>query len=75
MQGKGIYCSPSNVCTGSRHVVEFQYGKTYKLSIVNSGTSSQYTFWIDGHTFQVVGTDFVPINPYVTDTLNIAIGT
>ncbi|ESZ98439.1 hypothetical protein SBOR_1101 [Sclerotinia borealis F-4128] len=50
-------------------------GTTYKISMmVNAGTSIQYTFWIDGHTFTVVGTDFVPIEGYETDTLNIAVG-
>ena len=49
-------------------------GKKYKISLVNAGTSTQFTFWIDGHTFTVVGTDFVPIEGYETDTLNIAVG-
>lgn len=33
-----------------------------------------FIFSIDNHTMQVISTDFVPINPYVTDSLSIAIG-
>jgi FtsP/CotA-like multicopper oxidase with cupredoxin domain len=87
LQGKGIFCGKEEcdgfecesldkraVCSGSHYEIDFVEGKTYKLSIVNAGTSSQFTFWIDGHNFTVVGTDFVPIEGFVTDTLNVAIG-
>lgn len=79
MNGKGYYpCCPSldRQCTGKqpRQTFNFERGKTYKLSIVNTAVSTHFTFWIDGHTFSVVGTDFVPIQPYDTDTINVAIG-
>lgn len=44
------------------------------MSLVNTGTSTHTTFWIDSHKFWVVATDFVPIEPYETDMINIAIG-
>ena len=87
LQGKGIYCGKlecegfdceslekRQACSGSHYEIDFVEGTTYKISIVNAGTSDQFTFWIDGHTFIVVGTDLVPIEGYVTDTLNVAIG-
>jgi hypothetical protein len=74
LQGKGIYCG-TDICTGSYYVINLVKGTTYKLSIVNAGISSQFTFWIDGHIFTVVGMDFVPIEGYNTNTLNVAIGT
>ncbi|KAK6599802.1 multicopper oxidase [Botrytis cinerea] len=60
--------------SGSFYSLGVAKGKKYKISLVNAGTSTQFTFWIDGHTFTVVGTDFVPIEGYETDTLNIAVG-
>jgi len=44
--------------------------------MVNGGTGSMFTFWIEGHTFTVIGMDFVPIEPYtpVYNVINIAIG-
>jgi FtsP/CotA-like multicopper oxidase with cupredoxin domain len=77
LQGQGRFCSdaPANSnCTGSYWETTFIQNTTYKLSIVNAGTQSQQTFWIDGHSFWVVSTDFVPIEPFWADTLNIAIG-
>lgn len=73
LQGQGVYCD-SQACSGSYYEINFQEGTTYKLSVVNGGSSSQFTFWLDGHNFTVVGTDFVPIEPYVTDYLTINIG-
>ncbi|KAL8747700.1 MAG: hypothetical protein Q9190_000441 [Brigantiaea leucoxantha] len=79
MNGKGVFdCDPANDtrCTGERdrYEVTFDKGKTYKLGLVNTGALLTYKFWIDGHSFTVVQTDFVPIKPYVTDTLNVGIG-
>jgi FtsP/CotA-like multicopper oxidase with cupredoxin domain len=79
MNGKGVYlCNhlTDPRCTGEqpRHEIFFKKGRTYKLSIVNTAVATQFTFWIDGHNFTVVQTDFVPILPYETDTVNIGIG-
>jgi len=75
LQGHGHYCT-GTVCTGNYYHVDFIKGTTYKLSIVNGGTGSMFTFWIEGHTFTVIGMDFVPIEPYkpVDNVINIAIG-
>ncbi|KAH0536677.1 hypothetical protein FGG08_006472 [Glutinoglossum americanum] len=82
--GKGVYhcCSSKDSpvfdpkCTGntSRHIAYFDQGKTYKLSIVSTAADMRFTFWIDRHNFSVVGTDFVPIHPYNTSPINVAIG-
>ncbi len=79
LHGKGAYyCCQSldKQCTGPTNFTEFKFtdGKTYKMSLVNTAVSTHFTFWIDSHDFFVVSTDFVPIEPYRTDTLNIAIG-
>ena len=80
LNGKGNYtCTPGKndpQCTGKqpRAVFNFTDGEVYKMSIVNTATATHFTFWIDGHNFSVVSTDFVPIKPYNTDTINVAIG-
>ena len=79
LNGKGpYYCCPSldKQCTGTTPFTEFNFtaDKSYKMSLVNTAVSTHFTFWIDGHDFFVVSTDFVPIVPYRTNTLNIAIG-
>ncbi|KAL9091938.1 MAG: hypothetical protein Q9165_004690 [Trypethelium subeluteriae] len=82
MNGNGTYyCCPKldSLCVGNVSnprltTFNFVTGKNYKLSLVNTGTSTHTTFWIDNHSFSVVATDFVPIEPYNTSILNIAIG-
>ncbi|KAH6869777.1 multicopper oxidase-domain-containing protein [Thelonectria olida] len=79
MNGKGKYycCKKTDPqCVGNSNLTTFNFeaGKTYKMSLVNTATSTQMTFWIDNHSFSVVAADFVPITPYNTSILNIAIG-
>ncbi|KAI8161166.1 Dihydrogeodin oxidase [Colletotrichum sp. SAR 10_71] len=82
MNGKGKYhcCSKcpradKNCVGGSeRESFNFKKGKTYKMSLVNTATSTHTTFWIDKHNFTVVAADFVPIKPYVASIINVAIG-
>lgn len=38
-----------------------------------SSTDLHYIFSIDGHALKVISTDFVPIEPYVTNSLSIGI--
>lgn len=79
LNGKGVFaCDPIHDprCTGRhlRHEIHFTHGRTYKLSVVNTAAATQFKFWIDGHNMTVVQTDFVPIEPYETDIINIGIG-
>ncbi|KAK2018046.1 hypothetical protein LZ32DRAFT_625258 [Colletotrichum eremochloae] len=82
MNGKGIYhcCSrcpraDENFVGGSkRESFNVKKGKTYKMSLVNTATSTHTTFWIDNHDFTVVAADFVPIKPYTASIINVAIG-
>jgi len=79
MNGNGTYyCCPKldPLCVGQSKLTQFVFekGKSYKMSLINTGTSTHTTFWIDNHNFSVVATDFVPIKPYNASILNIAIG-
>ncbi|KAK6614784.1 Laccase-2-like protein 4 [Botrytis cinerea] len=60
--------------TGSRFSTSVQSGKSYRFRLVNSAIDSQFKFSVDSHTMTVMAMDFVPIVPYQTEILNIAIG-
>nr|BAA08486.1 dihydrogeodin oxidase [Aspergillus terreus] len=79
LNGKGTYdCDPGldPACTGKQEYFEttFQQGTKYKMAIVNTATLLTYTFWIDGHNFTVIEVDFVPVEPYSTNVLNVGMG-
>lgn len=59
---------------GSRYQTNFQSGKNYLIRIVNTAIDTHYKFALDGHSFQVVAMDFVPIKPYTTTYLDIGMG-
>ncbi|KXT07393.1 hypothetical protein AC578_435 [Pseudocercospora eumusae] len=60
--------------TGERFRMNVEFGKKYRLRLVNTAIQSTFKFYVDGHTFKVIATDFVPIQPYETNILNINIG-
>ncbi|KAF2482404.1 laccase II [Neohortaea acidophila] len=49
-------------------------GKSYRLRVLNAAIQSTFKFHIDGHSFQVIAMDFVPIHPYTTDIVSVNIG-
>jgi FtsP/CotA-like multicopper oxidase with cupredoxin domain len=59
---------------GSRFETSFESGKSYRVRIVNTAIDTHYKFAIDGHKFQVIAMDFVPIVPYETTYLDINMG-
>ncbi|KAK6198278.1 hypothetical protein LQW54_010427 [Pestalotiopsis sp. IQ-011] len=60
--------------TGSRYETTFEAGKRYLLRLVNAAADSHFHFSIDNHTLEVIASDFVPIEPYTTDVVSIAMG-
>ncbi|KAJ5769689.1 hypothetical protein N7520_004248 [Penicillium odoratum] len=79
LNGKGVYeCDPESDsrCTGKQDYFEqiLQSGTRYKVGLINTATLLTYSFWIDGHNFTVIASDFVPIEPYKTSKLNIGMG-
>lgn len=66
-----------DTCTGvigAKHETVFTAGQKYRLRLVNVATDGHFQFSIDGHTLTVVATDLVPIVPYTTDSVLVAIG-
>lgn len=49
-------------------------GKKYLFRLINTSVDTTFVFSIDNHNLTVITTDFVPIRPYITDHVVIAIG-
>jgi laccase len=60
--------------SGEYYNMTFTPGKKHRIRLVNTSTNTHFKFWIDQHTMTVQAADFVPITPYNTTVLNIAIG-
>jgi FtsP/CotA-like multicopper oxidase with cupredoxin domain len=58
----------------NKGVINFAPGQTHRLRVVNTGINQFFHFGIDGHTMTVIADDFVPIKPYTTQQLVIAVG-
>ena len=65
----GAPCSPGPLASW-----EFEPGKTYRLRFVNTGASAFESISIDGHTLTVIANDFVPVQPYQTQSITIGVG-
>jgi hypothetical protein len=48
--------------------------KRYLLRLINTSFESTFVFSIDNHMLQVVESDFVPIKPYMTNSVLVGIG-
>ncbi|KAL8731715.1 MAG: hypothetical protein Q9181_004204 [Wetmoreana brouardii] len=53
---------------------ECRQGKRYLLRLINTSVDTTFVFAIDKHNITVMSSDFVPINPYVTDHVTVGIG-
>lgn len=60
--------------TGQRFEMRFEPGKSYRLRLGNAAVDTFFKFSIDHHVLRVIAADLVPIQPYYTTVLNIAIG-
>ena len=60
--------------TGTRFNTSFEAGTSYRLRLINAACDTHFKFMIDNHTMTVITNDLVPIEPYNTTVLNIAMG-
>ena len=80
INGKGnTNCAQSPVstsCTTNAGLAEFQFqtGKTHRLRLINAGAEAIQKFSIDNHLLTVMAVDFVPIIPYQTTVVTLAVG-
>lgn len=59
---------------GYRFNTSFTSGTSYRIRLVNPAVDTHWKFMIDNHTMLVVAADLVPIEPYNTTVINIAMG-
>jgi FtsP/CotA-like multicopper oxidase with cupredoxin domain len=62
--------------TGGGHYLStvLEKGKKYRLRLINTSIDNYFKVHLDNHKIKVIAADFVPIVPYETDWLFIAIG-
>ncbi|KAL9622747.1 MAG: hypothetical protein Q9160_002865 [Pyrenula sp. 1 TL-2023] len=53
---------------------EFTPGQVHRLRLINVGAENLLRFSIDEHDLTVIANDLVPLQPYITDHVNLAIG-
>ncbi|KAF2266486.1 laccase [Lojkania enalia] len=59
---------------GKYAVTTLTPGKKHRLRLLNSGINNYVHVSLDGHPFTVIAADFVPIVPFETTSLSIAVG-
>ena len=62
-------------CVSNAGVSKFQFtpGKDHLLRVVNPGSAGLQFFTIDEHEFTVISNDFIPIEPYTTNSLTLGV--
>lgn len=74
INGTNTFTQDDGTVVGARHETVFTAGTRYRIRLVNVAADTHFKFTIDNHTMEVIAADFVPVNPYSTDVVNIAIG-
>ena len=55
--------------------IQFTAGKKHLIRLVNTGINNFLHVGIDQHTMTVVADDFIPIQPYSTQSVTLTVGT
>jgi FtsP/CotA-like multicopper oxidase with cupredoxin domain len=63
-------------CTPNAGISKFKFesGKKHLLRLMNMGAEGIQKFSIDGHQFKVIAEDFVPVEPFTTNVVTLAVG-
>ena len=69
INGKGTFDG-----AGERYEMSFEAGQKYKLRFINSAIDSYFKLSLDGHNMTVVAMDFVPVEPFEVEVLDITMG-
>lgn len=76
--------TPDNILVNGTHVnangggsyfkIKVTKGKKYRLRLINTAVDQFFHVSADSHPFKVITSDFVPVKPWTTSDLNMAIG-
>ncbi|KEF57808.1 uncharacterized protein A1O9_05728 [Exophiala aquamarina CBS 119918] len=76
--GDNILINGTNVSLngtqGQYHRNTLTKGKKHRLRLINTSTNDNFKVGLDGHDFTVISADFVPIVPYSTQWVFLAVG-
>ncbi|TGO33302.1 hypothetical protein BHYA_0254g00180 [Botrytis hyacinthi] len=66
----------NTACSDNAGISRFKFttGKTHRLRLINAGAEGMQRFSIDGHKMVVIANDFVPVKPYTTNVVTLAVG-
>ncbi|KAL1876353.1 hypothetical protein VTK73DRAFT_9532 [Phialemonium thermophilum] len=70
----GTNVDPHGMRGGRYAHIHVTKGKRYRIRLINASVDNSFTISIVGHKMEVVHTDFVPVRPYHTDHLFLAVG-
>ncbi|KAL4808784.1 laccase [Aspergillus unguis] len=73
INGTNVYSGDDGE-TGYRFNTSLTEGTSYRLRLVNAAVDTHFKFMLDNHTLTVIANDLVPIQPYETTVLDIAMG-
>ncbi|KAJ5267743.1 hypothetical protein N7478_010551 [Penicillium angulare] len=75
INGTNVYGADNSTSqTGYRFNTSVSAGTSYRFRLVNAAIDTMFKFMIDNHTLTVIAMDFVPIKPFNTTVLSIAMG-
>lgn len=74
INGSNVFGEDGADQIGRRFQMEFSKGRSYRLRLGNAACDTHFKFSIDHHSLTVIAVDLVPIQPYSTTVLDIAIG-
>ena len=79
INGKGRFnCTGvTGICSNDAPYSQFQVtsGKRYRLRLINTGSAGIQKFSIDNHVMTVIANDFIPVEPYQSTVVTLAVST
>ncbi|KAK5686267.1 laccase, multicopper oxidase, benzenediol:oxygen oxidorectuctase [Elasticomyces elasticus] len=67
----GTNTSPSG---GKHYVTTLTAEKKHRVRLMNTGVDNHFVVSLDGHSMQVIASDFVPVKPFAVTSLFLGIG-
>lgn len=74
INGTNVYKNADGNTVGKRFEMVFEPGKLHHIRFINTAMDTMYKIHFDDHEMEVIAADFVPITPFKTKVLPIAIG-
>ncbi len=71
----GTSSSTSGACVNNAGLSKFKFvsGKKHRLRLINTGVAGIQKFSIDNHNMTIFANDFIPVKPYTTNVVTLAV--